>query len=160
MATNVRGQGVFRVLVAHLPHGTDPTIPGPLGSPLPERQTVTFGQVVSDGGRAVNGRLVTPAPGQVPGTGTITVASNDFTTGRAELILGEYRLLSNIDYQVGADTDATAAALGAAIATLPGFGATVLLSVVSVTVQKPADQVTFAVSHLGYIKNFTLAPAL
>jgi hypothetical protein len=59
------------------------------------------------------------------------------------------------DYAVGADEDATAANIAAAINTLPGWTATSALHVVTVTNDHQADDVVFEVHHYGTIVNFT-----
>jgi hypothetical protein len=90
------------------------------------------------------------------------VADNDFTTGSAEVILGDYHLLSHIDFQpdIGGAA-ATAIALAAAINRFPGFTASLPGPPGTIVVRGmngDDDQVTFEVRHFGTHTNFTLSP--
>jgi hypothetical protein len=95
-----------------------------------------------------------------PRIGAITVADNDFSTGLAELVLGEYRLLAQLDFAIGALPANTATNVAAAISALPGWTATAALDVVEVTRELgPADEVDFQALHHGTKVNFTLVPS-
>lgn len=155
MTTNVRSQGSFRHLVRTYRYGVEWTHNSALGRPVVLRNTVTESPIQSDGGHATNARLTLAAGGFGPATGSFTVNDNDFTTGRTEIVLGPYRLMDTFDYAVGADEDATAANIAAAINTLPGWTATSALHVVTVTNDHQADDVVFEVHHYGTIVNFT-----
>jgi hypothetical protein len=160
MTTNVRSQGTFKHLVRTYQYGVEWCHHGALGRPVVQRNTVTMSPIHSDGGHATNARW-TKAPGLYAGaTGTLTVADNDFTTGRTEIVLGEYRLQDTIDYAVGADEDATATNIAAAISTLPGWSALAVLHVVSITYAQSAVGVEFRAASYGTVTNFTpLVPA-
>lgn len=93
-----------------------------------------------------------------PANGTITVANNDFSTGRARIQLGDWDLLSGVDFQQGALAANTASLIAAAIAALPGFGATANGAVVTVTYVNTIADIDFRVWHYGTITNFTLSP--
>ncbi|MFA6235071.1 MAG: hypothetical protein WC824_12935 [Bacteroidota bacterium] len=158
MIRNVVQQGkAFRVLVGVYPYATDPSSSNVYDQPEAIRQTVTV---------AVANKSDCMTPGQmglVSGVvsnqiGTITVANNDFTSP-AELILGNYRLLSNIDFVPGAGVNQTATSLAAAISQFPGFSATANLAVVSVLYGGgSAADVDFYPRHYGAVVNFTMTP--
>jgi len=162
MARNIRSQGEVKLLVGTTPRAFDPTLPGVLGSPIKDRSTVTITPILMDGGRGVVGRLTPVVPGVTPtmSTGTITVADNDFTTGSAEVILGDYHLLSYIDFQPAVLLADTAIALAAAINRFPGFRASISAPGVIVVrgMNGDDDQVAFEVRHFGTHTNFTLSP--
>ena len=152
----------FTALCPVYPHGTDPTIPGVAGSPLPIRRTVQSGNISSEGGKAIVGRMDNGAGlAPTPATGSFTVANNNFATGRAVLVMGDYRLISNIDYIPGAGVNATATSVAAAINRLPGFDAVAVAAEVQVTwAEGPVDEVDFRAIHQGTVVNFTpFAPA-
>lgn len=100
---------------------------------------------------------VSPVP--VNATGTITVADNTFTVP-ASIQLGEFVLTSNEHYTPGGTTALTATALAAAIDGLPGFAASALLSVVTVTgpAGSNGNAVLFEAAYTGTVQNFTLSP--
>jgi len=151
-------QGVgFSVLVGMYPHGTDPSRPG--GVPLKLRDTVTFVPVLRDEGGNVNARNVLDVTGQYSARGTITVANNDFSTGNAEVLLGDYRLLAGLDFAIGVGVNDTATNLAAAINRLLEFGAgaagpDLFMGYYGGT----NDRVTFKAHHYGTITNFTFNP--
>ena len=144
------------------PHGTDPSIPGPMGSPLPLRHTTTAGVLRAEGCQNVVGRMFIRAGLQpFPANGMFTVANNDFSE-RVVLHLGEHKLISNIDFTPGVNVNATATAVANAINGIAsGFLATVLGPVVGVQWGNgPIDEVDFRAVHHGAITNFTpFAPA-
>lgn len=142
-------------LVRTYPHGTDPALPGLIGMPTPIRNTVRFGVITGEGGSFKNGWMNAGFAGVTPSTGQFTVADNDFTTGITLLVLGEYQLIANVDYIPGVGVNATATAVAAAIARLPGFGATANGADVEVTWEGPIDEVDFYSIHYGIIENFT-----
>lgn len=92
-------------------------------------------------------------------TGTVTVASNDFTDA-ASIHLGVYVLTSDVEWTPGASTTDTAAAIATAIDNLPGFSATSSGSDVNIVGPKgPAGYgVEFTDSYEGAVTNFTLSP--
>ena len=127
--------GPFTTLVRTYPYGTDPEIlPTRPGQPPPLRNTITQQVIWTDKGATLNNaRMV---PGTPPLTveaasGMFLVADHNFTTGRAALLLGDFALVSNIDYAVGGGAAATAINIAAAINRLPGFFATFIGPVVT-----------------------------
>jgi len=154
MWQRVRSNGAITQLVGLFPHGPDPVWPGLYGKPLPRFQAINMG-VVTKGQVNQNGRM-TPAPGgATPCTGQLTVADNDFSTGRVELVLGNYRLINSVDYQVGVAAINTAANLAAAISRYSGFRATALGAVVTIVAAATADVIDFRALHYGTKVNFT-----
>ena len=126
------------------------------------RVSASLTTVSKDGGVNQNARMVTNPAGITSGqTGTITVADNDFSGGRVELVLGDYRIINSVEYAVGGAVAATATNVAAAISALPGFLAVAVDAVVTVTYGGgPADEVEFRVVHHGSADNFTpLSPA-
>ena len=142
-------------LVRTYPHGTDPAVQGLLGHPMPIMNTVRFGIIGGPGGKPIHGNMHTDAPGVAQVNGQFTVADNDFTTGLAVLVLGEYRVISNIDFIPGVGVNDTAIAVAAAISRLPGFSATPTAAVVAVTWDGTIDVVDFYALHYGTKVNFT-----
>lgn len=154
----VRAQGAaFRTLVRTYACGTDPSLHhgAPGAAPSVMINTVALTAIHTEGGKAINGSMVVAAAGVVRETGTFRVADNDFTT-RAELILGDYRLLSNVDFLPGAGVNDTATAIAATIAVLPGFTALAVAADVTVRYDGTADIVEFKAIHYGTHTNFTL----
>jgi len=155
--------GPFTTLVRTYPYGTDPEIlPTRPGQPPPLRNTITQQVIWTDKGATLNNaRMV---PGTPPLTveaasGMFLVADNNFTTGRAALLLGDFALVSNIDYAVGGGVAATAINIAAAINRLPGFFATFIGPVVTVGYDAgPADVVEFRAVYYGSHTNFALNP--
>jgi len=152
----VTSPGNFRMLLGTRAECFDPawdgyTIPTP-------RTTVDQGVVVK-GGTNRNARITGTAP-PVGQTAVFTVADNDFTTGRAEVHIGNVRLLSVLDFVIGAGVNNTATNIATAISTLEDFVAVAVGAVVTVTYLPPMDEVTFRVAHYGTVTNFTpLVPA-
>ena len=147
--------GSFRVLVGTRPYGSDPAWNG--HTPPTPRNTMDFGQVTT-GGAATNAR-VTPTSPPVGLSGTILVADNDFTTGWAEIFLGNYRLVNGVEYQVGVLAANTATNLAAAINAMQGFRASAIGATVTVVYDAPMGEVEFRAQYRGTKTNFTLAPS-
>jgi hypothetical protein len=127
----------------------------------PLERTATFGQIMA-GGKLSNDLMVTDPAGIVPASGSFTVNDNDFTTGRAEIILGNYSIVSNVDFYPGINVAATAANIVLAISgILPGFRADRIGAVVTVYYDDgSANDVDFRVVHLGEKVNFNaLSPS-
>ena len=108
-----RGGRSFQMLVPVLPYGTDPTIPGLLGSPFPIRETVTCGPMSLDRKNLIARMNIGVNPITVQAA-VFTVANNDFSS-RAKILFGNHSLLSNVDFLPGAGVNATAANIAAAI---------------------------------------------
>jgi hypothetical protein len=90
-------------------------------------------------------------------TGAVTLADNDFTS-QAELMLGDYRILSKVDFAIGATKADTATSIASFINTLPGFTASSsggLAPVITITWKEPAGKVVFRALHRGAKVNFT-----
>jgi len=135
----------FTVLVGH----------GPL------KRTATFGQVAA-GNKLSNDHMACDPGGVSPATGSFTVNDNDFSTGRAEIILGDWSVVSNVDFYPGAGVALTAANIVTAInAVVPGFRADRVGAVVTVYYDDgSANDVDFRVVHHGEKVNFNaLSPS-
>ena len=142
-------------LIRTYPYGRDPAVPGLLGMPTPLINTVRFGIIGGEGGKSYHGNMQPGPAGVALSNGQFTVANNDFTTGLAVLVLGEYLIRSNIDFIPGVGVAATATAVAAAINRLPGFSASALGAVVTVEWGGTIDEVDFYATHYGTITNFT-----
>jgi len=159
MHRRVHGPPAFRMLVRTYPSGTDPSASPPV-LPTPLRNTVMSGPIHFNGNAQIQiGRFeVDPGgpPPIAPEFGRVVVDNNDFSTGRAVILLGNYKLISNIDFIPGAGVNATAVALAAAINNLPGYIGTPIGAAVQIDYHSgPSDQITWGVRHYGSITNFT-----
>ena len=145
--------GSFKMLIGSKPFCTDPTWRG-FTEPA-TRRTVTCGPVIGSDGAGIISNP-TSVPGVPQGvTGSFTVADNDFSTGWVVLILGDYRLISYVDFQIGGNVGATALLIANAISTFAGFSATALGPVVTVVYGDPLSKVEFRALHRGTKTNFT-----
>jgi len=116
---------------------------------------VLFGQIRT-GNKITNGLLVEGIAGIQPETAGFTVANNDFSTGRVEIVLGDFTLISGVDFAVGLNVGATATAIAAAITNLTGFTSTALGAVVSIEYDiGTAHKIDFRVNHYGTVTNLT-----
>ena len=142
----------FTILVANLTGQYDAN-----GNPIKQR-TGFQEQLVNDLSNQMQMGLLTGPP--APATAEITVVDNDFTTGAANLYIGEYELVSGVHYTPGGTVALTAAALATAIDNLPGFSASDLGAVVSILgpYGPDGDSVTFNVVYDGTVANFTMLP--
>ena len=153
MVKRNQGGASKTLLVRSYPYGTDPASPLPM--PTPSRTAVTLG-AMSRNGRRSNGRVSDSALGGTPVNGTFVVADNDFSTGRAVIHVGDYEVVSNVDFAPGVGVNQTATAVAAAINRLPGFAAVAAVATVSVTWSDgPFDEVDFYALHFGTHTNFT-----
>ena len=147
------------MLVGSRPYCSDPAWNG--HTPPTPRNTLDQGPI-SVGNTTQNGR-VTPTTPPVNQTGVFTVANNDFTTGIADLLLGDVHLKSMVDYAIGALAANTAVNIAAAINGLTlteGLSAVAVGADVTVEFSAPMDEVEFRAVHYGTIVNFTpLVPA-
>jgi hypothetical protein len=85
------------------------------------------------------------------------VADNDFSTGPSEIHLGNVRLLSVVDFAIGALAADTAHNIAEAITNLGaayGYSATHLLDVVTVVASSTMDEIEFRALHYGTHANF------
>jgi hypothetical protein len=148
----------FMMLTPVHPYGTDPTVPGLLGSPLPLRHTTTCGPIRLDR-QFIIARMNEDPLGINPQQCTFLVANNDFSTGRAILHLGDHRLISGVDFEIGLNVNATATNIIAAVNRLGGGLAAAAGAVpngVVVTIDdQPISKVDCRVVHYGTIVNFT-----
>lgn len=93
-------------------------------------------------------------------TGSVTIADNDFTTGRAEVRLGVFVLVAGQDFTVGGSTAITATNLAAAIDRLADYAAVAVGSAVNVTGPRGSQPIRWETKVYGTIANFsTLTPA-
>jgi len=157
MGEQISNPPSFNVLVGQYPYGTDPSSSNPFDHPALLRKAVEYGTIFVDNAKKTfNGRMVLGVLAIPAASGTFTVADNDFTTGRVELIIGKYKLLNYIDYTPGAGAAATATAIAATISNLPGYSASALGADVTVYYEAgPANQVDFKAIHYGSKTNFT-----
>ena len=160
--------GAFRVLAPIYPYSFDPSLL-PLRPmewpvfwstlrPVPFRNTTTYQVVKTDkGAKNINARVApTTTPILNPAEGYFTVNDNDFTTGRAVLHIGDYELISHLDFAVGVGVNATAANIAAAVSKLPGFTGQNVGPVVHVFYDAgPMDVVEFRAAFNGMVTNFT-----
>lgn len=162
MHTRVSAPTPFEILVGTYPHHTEPDRSPPV-QPAHTRTAVLYGPIHKDGNAQIQNGLMARNPASLtdifPALGQLTVVDNDFTTGRAVIALGNFRLISNIDFIPGAGAPQTALAIAAAIDRLPGYdGAVVGPAVVVGYLSGPADEITFKVEHYGANTNFTVMP--
>jgi len=160
MHKRVTAPSPFEVLVGTYPHHTEPDRSPPV-QPAHTRTAVLYGPIHKDGNAQIQNGLMDRnplAPTDIfPAVGQLLVANNDFTTGRAVIVLGNFRLISNIDFIPGGAAALTAAAIAAAIDRLPGYdGVAVGPGVVIGYTAGPADEIDFKVEHYGTITNFTM----
>ena len=167
-------QGTFKILVANLQGGSDPS-KGTTGNPVKIRTGFVQTLVPEVSRTGFVGKVTSPqAPGTttymgklhytvdnvpVAATGTVLVASNDFSY-TASLMVGPYTVTSGEDYTVGAGVNATATALAAALNNLPGIDAVAVAATVTITGPfgpEGNDWPLYAV-YRGSVQNFTLSP--
>lgn len=141
----ITGQKPYTYLVANLRQGSDPS-KGPAGNPQKMRSTYTrqhFPEVPKAGDPSDDEFYSHSTPGthtrlglvegeSTPATATVTVADNDFSAG-ATLYVGEYTLVSGVDFSVGGTAGDTATNLANAINNLDGFTASPSGSDVDIT---------------------------
>jgi hypothetical protein len=146
----VTAQGApFNLLVGTHPYGSQPNTN--VNAPF-VRKTVTT-QVIQTDKDAVNTNARMGLSGwgiDTPAYGSLTVLDNDFSTGEVIIQLGNYQLISYIDFQPGVSVNATATAIASAISRLPGYSANAGGAVVVVIYDVgTADQIEFTVLQLG-----------
>tara|TARA_Y100000310_G_scaffold194428_2_gene194434 strand:+ start:23941 stop:24501 length:561 start_codon:yes stop_codon:yes gene_type:complete len=127
-------------------------------APLVQRTAHTFGAVIHGTERGVNGQVNSAAGDQRP-VGEVTVANNNFGTGRAILYVGDYEFIAGVDFLVGAAAANTATNLAAAISALPGWDAAAVGAVVTINASPPG-RIRFEVRHFGTIVNYTTLTGL
>lgn len=143
----------FRRPVANLAPPLVPNAP-----PLVQRTAHTFGTLAHGNERGVNGQVNAVAGDHRP-VGEVTVASNNFGTGRAIVFLGDYEFIAGVDFLVGAAVGNTATNLAAAITALSGWDATAVGAVVTINAAPPG-RIRFLVRHYGTIVNYTTLTGL
>lgn len=173
MAKLVTAQPKFKMLVANLEGSGDPSKglnpvkvrTGFIQQHFPEVPTNTPAtrspDVSTPGVHTYMGLGAYTTPDvPVGASATLVVGDNDFTSS-ATLYLGEYALESDVDFTVGGDTDATATALGAAIALLPGFTSQVVASTITITgpFGFMGNQIPYRALYSGSVQNYTLTPS-
>lgn len=140
----------FTTLHGVLEYGSDPS--DDRLQPPPKHLSTVTSQTMSPQGERDFIALV--GPGYAAQTASLVVADNDFSD-RAVIILGDYELISNVDYLVGGGVVATATAIAAAIDLLPEFTAQGVGATVNITREPSMERVEFRVLHLGAVTNFT-----
>ena len=127
----------------------------------PNHRSVRFGQIRT-GNKITNGLLVEGIAGIQPETCSLLVNNNDFSGGRVEIILGDYHVISGVDFEVGLSAIATAGNIAAAITNLTGFTA-INDGTATVTIGfdiGTAYIVDFSVNQYGTVVNLTtITPA-
>jgi len=151
----------FGTLIGIYPYGTDQGSSDVFNQPAAIRQTMTVSVTHTPNHNVGMTFSRMGLNGAVAGqTGTITVVSNDFSDP-AEILLGDYRILSNVDWVPGVGINATATSVAAAINRFPGFIASANGAVVSVLYEGASSaDVDFLPLYHGEITNFTFAPNL
>ena len=163
MSVLVSATPVYDMLVGHQSRGTFPDS-GSLGinnKDVVIRRRFQQQQIKS----VVTGSVISTVPGGKLNTeggflvakATFTVADNDFSGG-AEIVIGDFELVPDVDFTVGGTVNATAVNIAASISNLPGYSATAPgAGVVSVNGKKgPQGFVEpFSVTPLGAIDNFS-----
>lgn len=105
---------------------------------------------------ALNRNLETTAGTLARAEAELTVADNDFSGG-AEIVVGEFTIIANVDFTPGGSTSATATAIAAAIDNLPGYNATAATDTVTVDGRKGAqgNADRFEAKSFGSVDNFS-----
>lgn len=160
-------QPSYQLLVANFTKAHTPEVGTTGSNPIRSRsgfefQNTSFLSFGPPGAAGMNipvatgtGSLMTSPP-STHQTGTVTVANNDFSTGRAELHVGQFVLVEGDDFTVGGSTALTATAIAAAIANLPGFGGTIAAaSDVEVDGPLGSQPLTWKTRVFGTIANFS-----
>ena len=107
-------------------------------------------------GRKVFSTLLQPA---AVTASTILIDDDDFTTGQATLLIGDYTVTAWVDFIPAALLADTTDALAVAINRLPGITATSDgVDTVTVTFYPPIGEVRFDARYGGTIQNYVLAP--
>jgi len=148
MGRGIAGQKPFKMLVANLKHGSDPS-KGESGNPQIIRKTYTTQNFIEVAGKGIpkEGK-----DGKTPGTGvrmghlvqgnvapTFTVVVNSAvgtisTTQPTELIMGDYVIVSHVDFVVvNGDVNTTATNLATTIGTDTPFTAIAIGDTVTVS---------------------------
>ena len=171
MAKLLTAQPKFKMLVANLTRGSDPSR-NTGGNPVKARtgfehqlfQDIPRGPEASrvwkrssPGVSSYMGLLTGSPPVGV--TGTVTVVNNDFSAS-AMLTMGLYTVTSGEDFTVGGGVNATATALAAAISGLPGFAAVAVGPAVTITGPFGPDgnDLVLEAHYAGSVVNYTLSP--
>lgn len=169
----ISAQAPFTMLVANIKGASDPS-KGTSGNPVKLRSTFTvqnFPEIPGRGPETITTNPKTPGVGTrlglvhyttppvpVRATGTITVASNTFT-GPTTLQLGAFLITSGQEFAIGGGVNATATNLAAAISNLPGYAASPLGAVVTVTgLVGPIGNVAAFWAGGSNPQNFTFSP--
>lgn len=158
MHKKVQAPVPFEVLVGTYPYHTEPDRSPPLQPPH-LRTAVLYGPIHKDGNANILNGLMDENPSAPatlsPATGTFTVSDNNFGTGRSVLVIGNFRLISNVDFVPGGGAAATATVIAASINRLQGYEATALGADVTVNYTSgPADEISFRGEHYGTVTNF------
>jgi len=146
----------FTMLVGTLSHPSDPS--ANIDPKVIKAHGWTTQQLKEHpAGGGLTGGIVPDAPKPTL-QGVITVDDNDFSTGQAQVTVGERTIVAGLDYLVGGSVDATATNLAAVLDAIPGISAAAVGPDVTVDVPYMIGQVDFLTFHLGTITNFLLSP--
>ena len=142
----------FNMVVGTHPYGSQPETN--VNAPF-VRKTVTTQVVQTDKGAVDrNARMGLTSGTYTPARGSFAVLDNDFSTGIVIIQLGDYQLISYIDFQPGAKEDETASNIADAISTLAGYSARAGGAEIRVEYDcGTADQIEFRVLQLGDVEN-------
>ncbi len=149
-----QGEG-FRRLVANLDGGGVPD-KGDAFNANVIRTGWTAGNVAEGVRRQYNATQTRNAALNPRSSAVLTVASNNFATGTAIIKIGDYELVSGVDYLVGANPNATATNISVALAAIPEASIVLAAPDVQVLWEHPG-RIRLEVVHLGTITNFTLS---
>ena len=142
----------FTVLVGTFAVPTEPD--GNAGMPAPLRSTVTS-EVIHVGGKAFVGRIYHNPDIPIAGAAAQFEVLNNSFAFPSSLILGDYELVSNVDFVVGVGVNDTAANIATAIGRLPGYEALSGGAVVTVFYDAGArDVVELRARNFGVVANF------
>jgi len=149
------GGPAFMMHVPCHPRGTDPSRNDKaFNQPSPIRETATQAWVKRGGGRGLNGQMVGAATGA---TAVITCTQANVEVGKHIVRVDEYDLSVGIDFAIGADDDALATNLAAAIDNLPALTAVAALNVVTIlTTSGNGDDVIMDVIEFSAASAFAL----
>ena len=105
----------------------------------------------------MNRNVETAAGDLARATATFTVADNDFSGG-AEIVIGEFKLVAEIDFVIAGTAAGTATNIANAVDNLPGYDGTAVGADVTIDGRKGAqgNADRFIVKAFGIVDNFTV----
>jgi len=124
MADKYRTGPAFTSHVPCHPFGTDPSQRLKVrGQPAPIRETSRFQWISRGNGSGLVGRMLNVGTAPVAAAAIITCTQANVTPGTHIIRIGKYELRPAVDFAVGANDNALATNLAAAINALPGYAA-------------------------------------